>query len=686
MTTPAPGGEPDLEPDLDVDVLVAGGGPAGCAAALTLAGSGVRTALVERHPGGADPAPRQVLVASRATIRALEALGVGADLPAAHGMELVFGPHVRHRLPEGEIVPVPAHQLRRRLREATARAGVIALTGEVVATTGVDGRHRVSVRTGTGGRHVVARHVVVATGTAQAPAATGIVCVQPVAGVPAGADVALHVVAPSAEPADGATPTSVWVVPAPRPAVIAVALTGGATAAPADVTAAALRLLAGHEPAFGRARAVGPPTAGPMDSGFTPDRAVHEGRLLVGDAAGLTNPFTGEGLSYALESGVLAARCILDHLDRPRHAADAYRRRLAAHFVGYFETARHARRRYHLVWRILEASSRSTSPFLAKTRRTVLLSDGMLGADRDRLRLTRPDLLALEPVLAACDEIMVATVRRDWPFIARIAVAGDRGSRGRPRPATLFYSAMGAAGTQPDVAHAPVAAAIELATLGSLAFGGPFTDETPPRGVDWEAAATIVAGDFLLAHAARLVSQAAPDLSWSFADWLGEIAALRAEGAADPGGRRRDAAHRLFGSLFEFPARMGALAAGREDRVAGLREIGYQIGVAFLLAEDLLALDGRRTRLDASLEAMLAGGLSGLPALLGPADLTAAALAADPGRARDAVTTALSATTQALDSLIEKLPQETGRRLLRSFVATLATDVIPGRNGVPAFP
>jgi menaquinone-9 beta-reductase len=35
------------------------------------------------------------------------------------------------------------------------------------------------------------------------------------------------------------------------------------------------------------------------------------GLLLVGDAAGLANPFTGEGIGYAMESGELAARAIL---------------------------------------------------------------------------------------------------------------------------------------------------------------------------------------------------------------------------------------------------------------------------------------------------------------------------------------------------------------------------------------
>lgn len=40
--------------------------------------------------------------------------------------------------------------------------------------------------------------------------------------------------------------------------------------------------------------------------------------FLVGDAAGLVNPFTGEGIYYAVESGRLAALTIAAHLDAPQ--------------------------------------------------------------------------------------------------------------------------------------------------------------------------------------------------------------------------------------------------------------------------------------------------------------------------------------------------------------------------------
>ncbi|HXQ55624.1 MAG TPA: FAD-dependent oxidoreductase, partial [Actinomycetes bacterium] len=68
---------------------------------------------------------------------------------------------------------------------------------------------------------------------------------------------------------------------------------------------------------------------------------VHRGVLLVGDAAGLVNPFNGEGIDYALESGELAAQAALAALssgDRTR--LFAYRAAVEQHFGSYFAVGR----------------------------------------------------------------------------------------------------------------------------------------------------------------------------------------------------------------------------------------------------------------------------------------------------------------------------------------------------------
>jgi menaquinone-9 beta-reductase len=74
-------------------------------------------------------------------------------------------------------------------------------------------------------------------------------------------------------------------------------------------------------PSFGidEGSADGRVLSGPLPMGFNRTPSAVPGLLLVGDAAGLVNPFNGEGIAYAMESGELAAELVHDALvkDRP---------------------------------------------------------------------------------------------------------------------------------------------------------------------------------------------------------------------------------------------------------------------------------------------------------------------------------------------------------------------------------
>ncbi len=56
--------------------------------------------------------------------------------------------------------------------------------------------------------------------------------------------------------------------------------------------------------------AEGPVLSGPLPMGMSRVPACIPGMLVVGDAAGMVNPFNGEGIAYAMESGELAAELI----------------------------------------------------------------------------------------------------------------------------------------------------------------------------------------------------------------------------------------------------------------------------------------------------------------------------------------------------------------------------------------
>ncbi len=58
----------------------------------------------------------------------------------------------------------------------------------------------------------------------------------------------------------------------------------------------------------------------PIPMGFNRTPLHHKGLLLVGDSGGFVNPFNGEGISYAMEAGKLAAD-VIDHAMRTRSTA-----------------------------------------------------------------------------------------------------------------------------------------------------------------------------------------------------------------------------------------------------------------------------------------------------------------------------------------------------------------------------
>ena len=77
--------------------------------------------------------------------------------------------------------------------------------------------------------------------------------------------------------------------------------------------------------------------SGPIPMGFNRTPLHQGGVLLVGDSAGMVNPFNGEGISYAMEAGRLAAE-VVDRALATRRTADldAYDRELRRRWGGYY--------------------------------------------------------------------------------------------------------------------------------------------------------------------------------------------------------------------------------------------------------------------------------------------------------------------------------------------------------------
>jgi geranylgeranyl reductase family protein len=90
-----------------------------------------------------------------------------------------------------------------------------------------------------------------------------------------------------------------------------------------------------EENATGRVR------GGGLPMGFNRTPHYSRGLLLAGDSAGAVNPFNGEGIAYAMETGRIAAEHVSQALARPagparEHALAAYPAALKAGYGGYY--------------------------------------------------------------------------------------------------------------------------------------------------------------------------------------------------------------------------------------------------------------------------------------------------------------------------------------------------------------
>ena len=287
--------------------MVIGGGPAGATAALAAARRGARTVLLERAElpryktcgGGLVGMSRDQLAST------------GIDLDRlvrdrVHTVTVTWNGRlpVSRAAPRSLVPMVMRSELDASLVEAAASAGADVRTGQVVRSIDPDGS--VELR---GGDRLSADTVVGADGSAgRAGAVVGVHCSQVDLGLEA--EFPVHRIGSAAGWSGqllldwGPVPGSYgWVFP--KGDLLSVGVIGPRSAGEALRTY--YRDL--------RARVGLGSTAPVTDTGHLTrvrdaDSPLRAGRVLVaGDAAGLLEPWTREGISYALRSGRLAGEC-----------------------------------------------------------------------------------------------------------------------------------------------------------------------------------------------------------------------------------------------------------------------------------------------------------------------------------------------------------------------------------------
>lgn len=321
-------------PDLRADVAVIGGGPGGAATALELARGGARVVLVDRARFPRDKVCGDGLLPD--AWRALERLGLAPAVAAISHQTR----GIAFRAPGGRegSVSVPTRVSRRidldgLLFTAAREAGVETVEGTTLVEMSGDrghGRWRAARFRGPRSElEVAAEWFVLATGAAPRPRAlvgfrtggrlggavrayaTGLDCDEDALVIRFG----------------GELPTGYsWAFPAGH-GVWNVGCGSFAGGTAGNLVESAERFAA----SFGATLSERPRGA-PLATWFPRYRVAYGNVLAVGDAAGLTRPFSGEGIGAALVSGELAAACVLE----AGEVARSYRRRLRRRFAREF--------------------------------------------------------------------------------------------------------------------------------------------------------------------------------------------------------------------------------------------------------------------------------------------------------------------------------------------------------------
>ncbi|MDX3537843.1 geranylgeranyl reductase family protein [Streptomyces sp. MB09-01] len=628
------------------DALVVGAGPAGSSAAYHLAVQGRRVLLLEAQRFPRDKVCGDAL--TQRAVRVLAAMGVLDSLPPperVRGLRVHMRGRGRRDFAYGAYPGTDSHCLvvpRRALDEAIC-ARAVAVGSELwegaAATAPIVERGRVvGVRVCRDGRLIDVRAAaVVAADGARSPLARAVGLLPEgglgvgVRGYLTGLDGLLdlqEVFLPLDDVAGrDLLPSFGWINPTcASEANIGVALfrPGYEGRAEHVLQNFLARLGTGRKAFDGRLR--GEWATAPLRLDFSPGRCVGDGILLVGDAAGLVNPFTGEGISYALESGRTAAEVIDRGLTRDPERPDLLDHALLLEnsYSGLLTAGRRSARRYQFVWRVLESTFDSERVPFTLCRRALLLPEGMGELRAHRAIDDVAGLMAagvdVRTDLLGVGELMASAVRDEWPFLARLAMSswGDPGVPFRPALLLLLASHFGDIGARRRI---KMGAAIELSALAALAQLG--VEDTPTHHSNWGNRFAILVSDLLMSKALHLATDGGPEALALISRAVTKVCTGRTSERQHAFDARMAEDDHLSlvesqtASTFELPCRLGAVAAGADpEHVGALGSYGRALGVAFRLTEDVRIITGAARPTDNAGGAALSEGTLAHPVLV----------------------------------------------------------------------
>jgi heptaprenyl diphosphate synthase len=311
-----------------------------------------------------------------------------------------------------------------------------------------------------------------------------------------------------------------------------------------------------------------------------------------------------------------------------------------------------------------------------------------------RFDLADPGLAAaVKGGLDRVEAVLHTVVDSDVEFVRATALhLVDAGGK-RIRPLFTLLAAQFGDPKRQDVITA--AAAVELVHIATLYHDDVMDEATMRRGAvsanaRWDNTVAILAGDYLFAHASRLVSDLGTNAARIIAETFAELVSGQMRETIGPAPGDDPIAHYLSvisqktGSLIATAGRFGAMCSGAGDEyVAALRHYGEIIGTAFQISDDVIDIASPADESGKTPGTDLREGVHTLPTLYALADQ-------DPGdpdgaRLRELLARPLAddEVTEALNLLRESTALPRARKTLSDY-ADQAREVLRALPDCPA--